>query len=400
MARDQSPGTMQAILPSQRRIAAATGQPKDLGALARALMKVDAREAERLLRDVVDTAVETGDYRIASVTAGDLVSLLRDAGRLAEALAVLGEASDYTGRAGLGPWTRLANHGCRLQLLALLGDHEKVLSEAEELLTDMAALPDWPDASETVHPWNVREMILTVGHLSATRTGKWTRCLELSAEIVLSNRQRGAGIHEATGFRFNDAGPLIRLGRLEEARRLLAECQQVFEDYADARMLARVLSARAVLESETGQQRTATELELTALRWRYARPEPFDIAAGHGNMATYLRRLGEGLDGQRAHRLASVLIFGLVGMAEYFGDAVQALVMELREDEGTGMSLPSTIEQVVAVAEQAEGVRLAAVLTALHPDLAAIEAALAEILSAARAAAPAPASAPADPPQD
>jgi len=61
--------------------------------------------------------------------------------------------------------------------------------------------------------------------------------------------------------------------------------------------------------------------------------------------------------------------------------AVQALAAELGEDATSG--LPSTVAEVVAVAEQTEGVRLGELLAALAPEPRALEAALAEILRAA-----------------
>ena len=67
--------------------------------LARVLRRVDPAEAERLLRGALDAAAGAGDYRVASAAAGDLFNLLRDAGRLAEALAVTGAEAAYT-RAG------------------------------------------------------------------------------------------------------------------------------------------------------------------------------------------------------------------------------------------------------------------------------------------------------------
>jgi hypothetical protein len=38
---------------------------------------VDPAEAERLLRDALDTAAGAGDYLVASMAAGELVNLLR-----------------------------------------------------------------------------------------------------------------------------------------------------------------------------------------------------------------------------------------------------------------------------------------------------------------------------------
>ena len=383
--RDKSPGTVQAALPSLRRVADATGEPEDIGVLARVLAAIDAGEAERLLRGAVDAAARAGDYRVASAAAGELVTLLREVGRLAEALAVAEDMVEFTGRAGLGPWTRLADQGRRLQVLGLMGEHARVLAETETLRAAMAGLPARDDASEAVNPWNIREAILHTGLDSALATGEWQRSLDLNAEAVANKRERGAGRHEVTRTRFKDAWPLIRLGRRAEAGQLLAECQRVFEDHADTPMLAMVLSARADLEDALGRAPAAADLARAALRLSYARPEPRAIAISHHNLANYLGRLGGDGAGQRAHRLAAALIFRLSGMAHYLANAVSALATEWRGDSGDTY-LPSTVAEVVAVAELTEGVRLNDLLAALQPDPGAIEDALNEILATAEAA--------------
>jgi tetratricopeptide (TPR) repeat protein len=380
--RDRSPGTAAKVLPSLRRIAAATGKPEDAGRLARVLAGVDAVEAERLLRGAMDAAAGTGDYLVASAAAGDLFNLLMMAGRLTEALAVADRQAEFTRRAGLGPWTRLADQGQRLQVLGRMGEHARVLGEIETLLAAMAELPARRGANDPAIPWNVREFILNTGHDSALAMGDLQRCLGLNAEIAASMRQRGAGEHEVTGIRYNDAGPLIRLGRLAEAGRLLAECQRVFEDHANAPMLARVLSTRASLEDELGHRQAAADLQRVALRLRYPRLEPRGIAVGHHNLANYLGLLGGDRAGQRAHRLAAALIRQLSGMAHDLAGTVRVLAAELRDGDPAAR-LPATVAQVVAAAELTEGVRLGALLAALQPDPQAVEEALAEILRAA-----------------
>jgi hypothetical protein len=385
--RDGSLGTVQAALPGLRRIAAATGTPADAGRLARALRRVDTGEAERLMRSALEDAVSAGDYRSASASAGDLVSLLRDAGRLGEALEVAGQKPDYTRRAGLGPWTQLGDQAQRLQLLALMGEHAQVRAEVDRLRAAMAELPAHAAANEAVTPWNVRETILDIGYISALATGDWQRCLDLNAEVAASERERGAGKREVTQTRFKNAGPLIRLGRLAEAGRLLADCQRVFEDHADTTNLARVLSVRADLEDQLDHRQTAADLERAALRFFYARPEPRDIAVSHHNLANCLGRLGGDRAGQRAHRLAAALIYRLAGMGHDLAHTVRALAGELRADDG-GQALPSTVAQVAEVAGRTEGVRLGELLAALQPDPQVIEAALAEILRAAAALPP------------
>jgi tetratricopeptide (TPR) repeat protein len=376
--RDPSPGTVQTVLPTLRRIAAATGTPQTTTLLARALRRVDPAEAERLLRDVLDDAVNVGNYRVAALAAGDLFILLHAAGRLAEALEVAGQSEAYTRRAGLGPWNQLASQGRRLQVLGLQGDHARVLAEVAEARARMAALSDLPAANMTVHPWNVRENILLTGVFSAVAVRDWQQCLDLNAEIAASEQRRGAGLHQVTGTRFNAVGPLIRLGRLAEATQLLAECQRVAEELGDITLLATVLSTRADLEDELGHRQAAGDLGYAALRLSYSQPEPRDIAISHHNVANYIRWLGGEQVPQRAHRLAAALIFQLAGMTHDLAGTIRALAAELRHDRASP-SLPSAVTAVIETAEQTEGVRLGELLAALQPDPRAVEAALVEI---------------------
>ena len=68
-------------------------------------------------------------------------------------------------------------------------------------------------------------------------------------------------------------------------------------------------------------------------------------------------------------------------MTHDLADTVRALAAELSEDTATG--LPSTVAEVVAVAELTEGARLGELLAALEQDPRAVEGGLAEILRAA-----------------
>jgi hypothetical protein len=379
--RDKSPGLVQAVLPLLRSIAAATDAPTDHAALAIVLMTVDPAQAERLLHDTLRTAIGTGDYQLASAAAGYLVNLLRDAGRLGEALDMAGQKAAYTGQAGLGPWSQLGDQAQRLQILWITGEHEQVLTETGVLRAQMDGLPGRPASNEGVNPWDVREVILNAGYYSAVALGRWLQCLDLNAEITASKRQRGAGLHQIAQTRLSDAGPLIRLGRLDETAQLLRECQQVFEDHADTTMLARVFSTRADLEGALGHLGTAAEFERTALRLGYARPEPRDIAISHHNLANYLREAGGDPAGQRAHRLAAALIYRLAGMSHYLAGARRALAAELHRHETVGAGpLPDTLASVIRSVELTDGVRFGELITVLQPDPEVAEAALAQIL--------------------
>ena len=386
--RDRSPGTALAALPGFRRIVAATGRPADAGNLANALRRVDPGEAERLMRGALEAAVSAEDYRAASPIAGDLVNLLRDAGRLGEALEVARQQADYTRRAGLGPWTQLADQGRPLQLLGLMGEHEQVLAEVDRLRAAMAELPARADADNASDPWNVRETILDTGHTSALATGDWQRCLDLNAEIAASERERGAGVHEVTQTRFNDAGPLIELGRLAEAGRLLADCQRVFEDHADTAKLARVLGTRAALEDELGHGQAAADLAAGCVAVLLCparapghrdRPTTTWLASWRGWVVTGRGSGRTGSPPRSSSRWPAWPTMPLKPCVSWRA--------ELRAGDA-GEALPSTVAQVVEAAGRTEGVRLGELLAALQPDPRVIESTLAEILRAAAALPP------------
>jgi hypothetical protein len=235
--------------------------------------------------------------------------------------------------------------------------------------------------NDPVDPWNAREAILSIGRDSAVALGRWQHSLDLNAEITASQWQRGAGLHEITRTRFNDAAPLIGLRQLGEAGQLLRECQQVFEEHADTTSLTAVLSVRASLEAALGHPDAAAEFGRTALRLGYVRPKPRDIASSHHNLANYLHEAGGDLAGQRAHRLTAALIYRLADMTHDLARTRRDLASELRQEDtaGTGC-LPGTVAEVVGVAELTDGVRLGELITALQPDPEAAEAALAQIL--------------------
>ena len=132
-----------------------------------------------------------------------------------------------------------------------------------------------------------------------------------------------------TRTRFNDAGPLIRLGRLAEAGRLLPECQQVFEDHADITALATVLSTRADLEDELGTGRPRRTS--SGRRCGCATPGPSPAtsrSATTTSPSTWGRRVGTGRGSGRTGWPPRCL-FRLAGMTHDLADAVRALAAEL-----------------------------------------------------------------------
>jgi tetratricopeptide (TPR) repeat protein len=379
LMRDASPATTQAALPAQRAIAAATQAPKDLCRLASSLASIDPAEAEPLLRDTLTQAATDKNFTTAATVARELSNLLMNAGRLREALDMAGQTAQYNRRAGLGPWTQLAGQSQQLQILGRMGQHRHVLDQIQALRDQMDELPS-TSGNETIEPWQVRELILGIGRSSAQALGEWQQCLDLNAAILASERARGASAYEITRSGYNDAGPLMQLGRLADAERILLKTQQAFEDQDDPQLHV-VLTARALLEDTRRRPQQALELQRTAMRLAYVRPKPRDIAISHNNLARYLQKTRADPAAARAHLLAAALLYQLSGMAHDLGVTRRALAAELRRDAGCE-NLPGTIDEVIRVAEQTEGVYLDRLITALRPDRQAVADALAEILRA------------------
>ena len=235
-AIDHAPATTAAVLPLARRLAATTaGTEVELISrrfLARAMLAAgQMKEAEELLRAVTAQAAERGDFRLATVASGDLATLLWQTGRLEAALHLAGQKSDYTRRAGLGPWSQLRDEEVSLQALTALGRHEEVLRRLAKLRQEMRTLPDQPGPNDPplIATWDVRETLLDIGCRAAIAREEWQQALDLNAEVQRSMGKRGAPPFEWARTRFNDYTPLWRLGRLREALELLLRCRTVFE---------------------------------------------------------------------------------------------------------------------------------------------------------------------------
>lgn len=378
-----SPGTSLGVVPLLRRIAEATGAAKDLVVLGAAVRRVDPAEADTLLRCAYDRAKTDGEYRLASTTAGELVTLLRDQGKLREALIMADQKIKHTSQAGFGCWTQLSDQGRRLQILSLLGHHEQVLLDLPALQAQMADLPDQRAHNDRVNPWNVRDCVLDIGRLSAVILERWDDALELNHEIIATKRRRGASLLEITRSRFNDHLPLLRLGRLTDLDQLLRDCHDLFDTVADMTPLAAAFGARADLEDQRDHPREAVEFQSASLRLQYVHSDPREISTSHHHLADYLSRAAGNPAEQRAHRLTASLLNHLTGNTRELTKTIAVLASELRSDTPDGPALPATMPEITRLVDADDGIRFGALLVTLCPDPATAERALAELLASA-----------------
>lgn len=373
LQRDQSPAAVAAALPLLRKAADEAAGAEGLGlrgVLAQALrLAGEVKAAETEMRAVIDQAAAAGAYRMASAAAGDLLNLLQGAGRLSEALTLAEEKAVHAARAGLGPWTRLLDAARKLQIMAKRGDYAAVLTEVERHRQTLRELPEASDAPEAVVAWQVREMLLDVGREAALGREHWQAALDFNQDIAASQRARGASPATLARTRFNAYGPLLELGRLDEAAMLLADCRDEFTQARDWRILGKVLSAQASLANRRGQPDEAAVLARAALRYKYAAAGPDDCTVSHDNLAKYLLDSGAAPAVALAHRLAAILIGALM---ESGGAQVSRrnLVIDIRRLGVTDARavLPGTVAEVIRLAEAEEGVRLQDLLAALNRD--------------------------------
>lgn len=278
-----------ALRPAIERIAEA--EPVHQSVLARVLQELDPAVAEEKMRTSMEAAVARRDYQAASVTATQLIGRSLHGGRLDQALRYAQEALEYTRLNGSGPWTQLFDECMRLQVLTRLGEAETVLREVGELRARMDTLPAraGPDDA-TMNPWNARETLFSVGRDAAERLGRWDEALAMNAEVVASKRGRAAPAAAVAISRFNDYQPLLGLGRGEEARQLLRDCRECFQEAGNHRMLGRTMGALASVEKAAGQPEAAIRLEHQALAYKYLANDIRGIADSYEHLGDYVGR--------------------------------------------------------------------------------------------------------------
>jgi hypothetical protein len=394
VAADTAPGTISAVLPLAQRMAtmmAGTEREPEGQAIVARVYRHAGRltEAETLMRTVIANSVARGTFEVAAAVSMDLAKLLQDTGRLREAEQVMEHRADYVGRAGRGPWTQLQDEVQHLQLLNDRGHHEDVLHRVTELRALMQRLPEPPDENDRgVLIWNVREVLLEVGRWAAIQLMEWQQAFDFGAEILESERLRGAGLLEQTKTRFDDYGPLLSLKRYAEARKLLGECRAVYEQENYLSGLAGVFTGLAGLENDLDHVDMAKRFQETALRYCYAEAGTHaGTAVGHFHLARYLARIGSSWAAIIGHRVAACLIHRAVGSRMLEKRDTAALADDLRRaGASVNSALPTDFAALCRTVEKVEGVRFRELMRTLVPGEARLNAALHEVIATATAA--------------
>ncbi len=390
LGQDDSPAAAARLRPALRTTAStATGtdaiRAERLHAVA--LARVDVETAEQQLRALLSAALGADDHRTASVLAGDLSDILVDAGKLDQALAAAQQKIQHTRRAGLGPWTVLGAQVQRLRVLAIQGKAKEVLGESQRLRDRIgpglqtAPEPSLPDdgPDETAKPWSVREVLMDLGREAACQLQRWDDALSLSAETARSQARRRASSAELRRTYFNDYFPLLKLGRLDEAREVLYACKATAEADNDIAALGKTLGALADVEDKLGHGDLAVVLDRAALRYKYQIGDADGIASGHNNYGSHLARLGGDVGTALAHILAAAVTRALtrVDGLDLALQAAALLVSELPAQAAPAR----TLGQLSRFVSQVPGVDFARLLERLEPDPSTRDEAYGQVLT-------------------
>jgi tetratricopeptide (TPR) repeat protein len=387
LARDHSHATIAAVIPILRELASALrGQPNEsaaVGTLARALTMIDPASAERELVQLLDDAVARGDYIMGFVASDDLCELMRESGRLTSALAYAEQSRTLADRGELGPWTMIAAERSRLLVLLEQGHAEQVLAEVRDLTARAADLPPEPGDNEIVKSWMTEESLLDTGRAAALRLGQWDSALTYNSAVMESMRRRGASAPDLARARFSDYGPLLALGRYDEAYAVVQGCKAAAEQDKDIEMLGVVFGALAEVEDARGHQDVAADRCKDALRYLYITGNPADVAGGHARLGNYIGRGGVAHHSAVTQFLAAALLHELseTGQAS---NPVHAAAAHLRAGQDETM-LPATVAELCSRVQLVPGCDLPRLLGGIWPDGAAVERAYEDIVQRVRA---------------
>lgn len=386
LARDHSRTTLATALPRLRAIAAGLrGQPNEpaaTGTLARVQRAINPAVAERQLMSVLTTAVSRARYDTAFVAAADLSEFLRESGNLDQAFAYAEQSTTYAERAGLGPWTQTAARRNRLLILLEQGHAEQVLREVRDLAAQIQELPANPSDHEVVMPWMVEETVLDTGRAAALRLGRWSDALAFNAANIDAARRRGAPESQIARARFNDYGPLLGLGRTDQALALLQDCREAAERDHDVEMLGVIFGALAEAEDAQGHVQVAAERCKDSLRYLYRTGLPGDIAGGHVRLGNYLGRGGQSHLEAVTQFLAAALLRMLAGIGQADGP-IAAAAAHVRAAKPAEI-IPADVTELSRRADELPGVGLGKLVARIWPDQATADRAYSNVVQRVR----------------
>jgi tetratricopeptide (TPR) repeat protein len=321
---------------------------------------------------------------------GNRASALFSIGRLNAARAARLASSAAHEKAGRPSVDVMGNELEVLRIDVMQGNARQALPEIEARLHEVRAWWHRHSSGEVV-PQAPNRIILgnvLIGGLDIARYAyqtlgqaqAWQACLTLLDEIETIQLALGESAHQRARVCANRYGPLLCLGRINEAQGVLEHCLDVFGDVGNLEDQKKVLGALAILWHEHHDQAQAIALARQALALSNRFPAPDTRANSHDNLATLLDNNGH--PGEAApHRLAAILYFMVTGHHAPLPGSLYHLSVAMRRAD-TAYDLPRLADLVARPDFDA----LARFLDERRVDLADLQAAIDQLVTQVREA--------------
>ena len=268
-------------------------------------------EALPFYAEAAAEAEAAGHWSDVAWITGNWGTAARDVGELEEARRLQLRGAEAERRAGNPEVRAVSGELEALRIDVKRGEAEAALPEIQSRLERVREWWRRTEAGEEVPEAPDRTFLgrALVGGLDIARQanralGNWEACLELLGEIESVDRALGENALERAGTRYNRYWPLLRLGRVEEAQRVLEGCLPVFRSAGAVADEASCLSSLASVWKERGESGEAIALERRALAVCNRLPDPSERAISHDNLGNHLQDADREEEAGRHHAAA------------------------------------------------------------------------------------------------
>ena len=342
---------------------------------------IGVAEAEHELNTIINEAERAGALHLAEAAAGRLSQRHLKAGRTSEAMKFANARLSYNRKTDGNVEDDLQGTVLRLQIMQSMGNSHEVLTEVYRLVGDIERRTT--ETEQSFQECLDREALFNVAQHAAASLERWTEALQFNAAEVELARRRGAPASDILRFRFPSYLPLVRVGELDEAERLLNSLREFFERTRDVRGLGEVFTGLATVESTRRHEEVAASLSKQALRYNYAAGDVSSITANHNNLGNHLRNDHHAWNSALAHHLAAALLHS-VSDQQSGGDPVEVVKFDLMLLGGNA-KVPSSVEDLCYSVAEFPEVKLDRLLSRISVDSEVIVRAFTALVDAVRA---------------
>ncbi|HEY2294282.1 MAG TPA: CHAT domain-containing protein [Thermoanaerobaculia bacterium] len=333
-------------------------------------------------------AEQAGAWSHVGTICQNWANALGNIGRLDDAKSTYLRSAETKVRAGSPRVNVLGSELEALRIDVMQVGAETALPEIESRLQEVRAW--WqrhragepvPEAPDPVHLARALISGLDIARQANEALERWEACLGVLTESEETERALGEGEHDLVRTRFNRYGPLLRLGRLEEAQRVLESCLEVDRRAGDLPGEAADLGALAALWDLREDPKQAAGLQRQALAVSNRLSDLANRSISHGNLANYLNRLGAAEEAAQ-HLLATLAYLLVIGHGQHRATALRNLAIIMRRAAASGerYELPRLAELLA----RPEFEPLQRTLTEWNVGLDALQAAIDQVVERVR----------------